>query len=280
MESKKQTKIAKWALIVSALSLITSIVISLFTFYKTNETSRQLLQYQLEQERLPRIMALNYELPVQISKINHYGRNHIDFSSIPDNLHPIKIPIYNVGVGLAQNCNIVWNKKSINDACIYIKGLLSQYYSIHEFEHSEIALEAAERWARKDFIFAKRDGVYDSVRYCAYYSSTNGTTEYDYELSESAIMCNDIQFPYILPVLNQTEPLYIPISNGLSMLLLEVANLQVCEPIQLCFDVNYQDLTGLSYSHSIEVTFLLCNQKRETHSCHFDVSFNVVDAYS
>lgn len=94
-----QTKIAKYALIVSIITLIISTGISMFTLYQTNETSKQLLDYQLEQERLPNVTALNYELPIGIVTIDAgIGENPIDFSHISSNLYPIKIPLYNVGV--------------------------------------------------------------------------------------------------------------------------------------------------------------------------------------
>ena len=82
---------AKYAIWISIISLIISSAISLYTFSETNRVSEQLLQYQLEQERLPRIMALNYKFPVNILKVNDNGWYGIDSRSIPDNCNPIKI---------------------------------------------------------------------------------------------------------------------------------------------------------------------------------------------
>jgi len=69
---------AKYAIWISIISLIISSAISLYTFSETNRVSEQLLQYQLEQERLPRIMALNYKFPVNILKVNDNGWYGID----------------------------------------------------------------------------------------------------------------------------------------------------------------------------------------------------------
>lgn len=276
MENQTQTKISKWALWVSIISLIVSASISLFTFIQTNETSKQLLEYQLEQDRLPRIMALNYELPVEIVHIDN-GHKNIDFSSISSELYPIKIPIYNVGVGFAQNCSIVWDKKSVNDACTNIANLLSQYCNVHEFELSEVANESGTYWAYQDFIFSKRDNEYDKVSYHKYYFSPDNLSKYDYELTEAAIMCEDIRLPYMLPVLNQASPSYVAISDGLSVLLLEIANQKIYAPISFCFDVNYQDLTGLDYTHSIKTTFLLNNQEDAPQKSFFEVSFEIIE---
>lgn len=276
MENQTQTKISKRALWVSIISLIASTSISLFTFMQTNETSKQLLEYQLEQDRLPRIMALNYELPVEILHVDN-GHKNIDFSSISSELYPIKIPIYNVGVGFAQNCNIVWDKKSINDACTNIANLLSQYCNVHEFELSEAANESGTYWAYQDFIFSKRDNEYDEVSYHKYYSSSDNSSKYDYEFTDATIMCEDIRLPYMLPVLNQASPSYVAISDGLSVLLLEIANQRIYAPISFCFDVNYQDLTGLDYTHSIKTTFLFNNQEDTPHKGFFEVSFEVIE---
>ena len=268
---------AKYAIWISIISLIISSAISLYTFSETNRVSEQLLQYQLEQERLPRIMALNYKFPVNILKVNDNGWYGIDSRSIPDNCIPIKIPIYNVGIGLAQNCRISWNDKSINNACAHMIDLLSQYYSIHEYELAKIADESAIRWAHNDFVFSKRDGVYNTVRYLAYFSSTSGI---DKVIEEKSIICENLELSYILPILNEKDPSYISLSDGLSMLLLEISNCKICEPISFCFEIAYQDLTGLNYSHIIEATFLLNSQENTNEPCFFDVSFNIVDSSS
>ena len=87
-------------------------------------------------------------------------------------------------------------------------------------------------------------------------------------------MCDDIHIPYIFPVLNQSTPSYVEISDGLSILLLEIANQGISAPISFCFDINYQDLTGLEYSHSIKAEFLL-NIQENTNEKFFEVSFEV-----
>ena len=92
-----------------AISIV-ALVVSWNTASITNQTSRQLLEYQLEQERLPRIVALNYRLPIEFARMDTYTvERRIDFSSVSKSLYPIRIPIYNVGVGFAQNCTITQN---------------------------------------------------------------------------------------------------------------------------------------------------------------------------
>lgn len=262
-----------YSLIISIISLIISTVVSLFTLVETNKTSRQLLEYQLEQERLPRIVALNYKLPVEIVNVNG---NYIDFSCISNDLYPIKIPVYNVGVGFAQNCSIVWDKKSINDACANIVDLLSSTTAVHEYDQSELSNESGMYWASQDFIFSMLNQEYTTVRCCKYFSSDR-LLGYDYEIAEFDLMCDDIHFPYVFPILNQSTPSYVEISDGLSILLLEIANQGISAPITFCFDINYQDLTGIEYSNSIEVEFLL-NTQENTDKKFFEVSFEVKGA--
>ena len=257
-----QTKIAKYALIVSIITLIISTGISMFTLYQTNETSKQLLDYQLEQERLPNVTALNYDLPIGIVTIDAgIGENPIDFSHISSNLYPIKIPLYNVGVGFAQNCSVTWDQKSIDDACANMSALLSRKLNVHEYDISEISSESGTIWAFQDLIFQKEHNKYVTVRYDKYFSFLDEEQEYTHEATTVPIMCQDINVPFILPVLTQDTPVYVEMSEGLSILLLEIANQEITSPISFRFDISYQDLAGKNYSNSIDITFLLKAQE-------------------
>lgn len=81
--------------VIGSILSVLALVVSGWSAIKTNYTSQQLVEYQLEQERLPRVAGLNYRLPIDIKYLNTYRGNKIDFSSISQNLYPIKIPIYN-----------------------------------------------------------------------------------------------------------------------------------------------------------------------------------------
>ena len=48
-------------------------------------------------------------------------------------------------------------------------------------------------------------------------------------------MCDDIHIPYIFPVLNQSTPSYVEISDGLSILLLGIANQGISAPNIILF---------------------------------------------
>jgi len=95
--------------IISTILSGLAIVISTWSVLKTNETSRQIVSYQLEQERLPKVAALNYNLPISLGYLDTFEGQKIDFSCMPKNLYPITIPVYNVGVGIAQNCEVNWD---------------------------------------------------------------------------------------------------------------------------------------------------------------------------
>lgn len=156
-------------------------------------------------------------------EIVNVNGNYIDFSCISNDVYPIKIPVYNVGVGFAQNCSIVWDKKSINDECANIVNLLSSTIAVHEYDQSEVDNESGMYWASQDFIFSMLNQEYTTVR-CRKYFSSNDWLGYDYEFAEIDLMCDDIHIPYIFPVLNQSTPSYVEISDGLSILLLGIAN--------------------------------------------------------
>lgn len=276
MEDKKQTRIAIGALVVSIISFLFTALTTIYMFVKSNELSSRLLEYQLSQERLPRVMALNYELPVEILRIDYLGEKVIDYAQVSEDLQPIRIPIYNVGVGFAQNCRITWDKESVSDACENMKNMLSQHLNVYEYERSEVINGSAKDWADADLIFVKENGIYTAVRYCKYSSLTDKMDRYDYDFTQDELMCENIQVPYMLPVLHQVSSLQITVSDGLSMLLLEMANWGIEKPISLQFDAEYQDLTGLNYCDTIKVTFLLDSQMGEENETSFLVMCEVI----
>lgn len=267
---KIENKISIAALIMSGVSIIVSVIVSVYIAWQANDEASRLADYQLQQERLPRIVPLNYELPVDIANTNG---ECIDFSSVSPDLYPIKIPVYNIGVASAQNCRITWKRESINEACADISSLLSKKLNVHEYEKSAIGNESGTYWANQDIIFSKGNEKYDTVSYCKYFSSDN-LLGYDYELAEDDLMCEDVDVPYILPISQQSEPICVELSNGLSILLLEIANHKIYEPITLYFDVNYQDLTGLNYSDTVKVEFRL-NTVENSDESYFEVSFDL-----
>lgn len=268
---KIENKISIAALIMSGVSMIVSVIVSLYIAWQANDESNRLAEYQLQQERLPRIVALNYELPVEIANING---EYIDFSSVSTDLYPIKIPVYNIGVASAQNCSITWKKESINEACADISSLLSKKLNVYEYEKSAIGNESGTYWASQNIIFSKENKEYDTVSYSKYFSSDD-LLGYDYELVEDDLMCEDVDVPYVLPISQQSEPVYVELSNGLSILLLEIANQKIYEPITFYFDINYQDLTGFDYKESVQIEFSLKN-RGEDNKNFFEVSFESV----
>lgn len=263
--------------IISSVLSVFAIITSVWSVIKNNYTSQQVIEYQLEQERLPKVVGINYRLPININYLDTYRGNKIDFSSIPGNLYPITIHIYNVGVGIAQNCEIEWDQESINGACVELIELLKAHCNIHEFEQAKISGESGELWAYQDYIFPMVDGKHLSVQFDAYYAS-NSFSGYDFENIKEDLMCKDIQIPYLIPILNQSEPSYIPLPKGLSVLLLEVATHKIEEPISLEFNIRYQDLTGLYYTDKLAVTFLLNVSKNIDSVSEFQVSFTSTQA--
>ena len=262
--------------VIGSILSVLALVVSGWSAIKTNYTSQQLVEYQLEQERLPRVAGLNYRLPIDIKYLNTYRGNKIVFSSLSQNLYPIKIPIYNVGVGIAQNCEIEWDQQSIDDACVQLIDLLKYSCDIHEFEYSKIIEESGELWAYQDYIFPIVDGNHQSVWFDAYYASDNRYVGYDYKNFREDLMCKDIQIPYLIPILNQAEPSYISFSKGLSILLLEAATYKIETPISLGLNIGYQDLTGSNYSEILTITFSLNVPQNSEETAEFQISFETI----
>ena len=227
---------------------IVTIIISVVALRLTNQTSLNVAEYQISQERLPRVISLNQEVPLSFSIIED-GPMHavVDFSTITGAMYPLQIPIYNVGVGLAQNCKVAWNEDSVENAILELKEYLDEETTLRFDEFSYFS-EGGLQWMLYDYNFEIEDGTLESIVYW-------DAVKQGY-IRES-VFCETLYFPYILPLSDQTTQLYIPVPTGLVTLLVEVANQGVEFPVSISYGTSYQDLSGKEYIEEYEITFLL-----------------------
>lgn len=111
-----------FATAISCLIALAAVILSI----KSLSQSKEMLDYQIAQERLPRVVALNYEIS------NSFEVSDSDEIYSYDLINDLKIPIYNIGVGVAQNCEIRWNIESVKSACLKAKNTLENNVSIAE----------------------------------------------------------------------------------------------------------------------------------------------------
>ena len=97
---------------------IIAIIISVMAWSKAEDVAK----YQITQERLPRVVMLNQEIQTSFeTELQFYDYTMVDISSLKEG---IKIPIYNIGVGVAQNCTVKVDENSVKKACLMLKDQL------------------------------------------------------------------------------------------------------------------------------------------------------------
>lgn len=226
------------------LSVI-AIVVSIVSLYVTTSTSKTLLDYQIEQERLPQIVTLNQELSLSFSiKKND---DIVDFTSFSEDTHTIEIPIYNIGVGTAQNCTLEWETESIKTVYRKLISSLNEKDSslINEFTYSD-----------NDSSFS----IYHTYNFEIEDEELNSLLYWDAENSDyikEELYTETFRYPYILPITNSEPEICISLPDALSTILIEAANQEVDESIIINLQVKYEDLSGKEYEKLLQLTFSL-----------------------
>ena len=64
-----------------------------------------------------------------------YGGEIANFDSIDDMI----LKVCNVGMGVAQKCEISWEAKSIKEACLRVRDLINDSLIINEFESADLS---------------------------------------------------------------------------------------------------------------------------------------------
>lgn len=241
---KKNDELDKVSKRIEAASLIVAIIalgISIFSLWQ----SQKVVEYQIEQERLPRIIGLNQTLDLQLLK-DEEGK--IDFERLSDEVYPIKIPIYNVGVGIAQNCKVEWDEKSLIESCGKLEKLLEEKLDVARYSWDNWDEEAISFYQYDYLIEMDKEKPESVVHY------VKGEYAHDF------IACEIFQVPFMLPITENKEEEYICLSKGMSTLLLEAMQQDVKTPVSLNLKVTYQDLAGKEYSEDFFVTFSLAER--------------------
>lgn len=238
------------------LAAIAAFILSIYTFNISNENAQSIAEYQISQERLPKITGLNQQLDMSIRKTSN---GCVDFSYISKNIYPIQIPIYNVGVGMAQNCKIEWDEASIQNVCLQIKDLLSEKPLLHikEFTYSQYS---DFQWYDYSYLIEMEE---EKITAVIHWNAENNNYVYD------NVSCEIFRCPYILPLSIQDLNIYISLPNGLSTLLLEAANQNIKETYSIHLNVEYQDLSGKNYKYTYVISFLLIERTETDNDVNF-----------
>lgn len=222
--------------------------------------SRKIAEYQIMQERLPRITGLNQTLEMELIQDRD---GNIDFGRISEYSYPIRIPIYNVGVGIAQNCKVEWDKKSMTEAYDSLVEYLKTELDIEKYSFEDLRNENI-LFYEYDYLIEMDEGKPSSIVHYV-----NGEYVYD------SLVCDINQYPFILPIDNDKKEEYIYLSDGMSTLLLEAMQREIETPVKMKLKMSYQDLTGKNYNEEFWVTFSKSEMppKNVDNMISIDVSF-------
>lgn len=224
---------------------VLAIIVSIISLCVTTNTSKTLLDYQIEQERLPQIVALDQELSISFS-IKKYD-DIVDLSSFLEDKHTIDIPIYNIGVGTAQNCTLEWETESIKTAYRKLIRSLNEkdYFLINEFTYFD-----------NDSSFS----IYHTYNFEIENEELNSLLYWDDEnndYTKEQLYTETFRYPYILPIKDSEPEICISLPEALSTILIEAANQEVDESIVINLQVKYEDLSGKEYEKLLQLTFSL-----------------------
>lgn len=229
------------------ISMIVSILafgFSIWSLFSTNQNSRDLLEYQIAEERLPIVTGLNYEQTIQLQRASDsILDNTLDYNSIHKTIYPLQIPLYNIGTGLAQNCKAEWDEQSIQNACTQIIDLLDADSTV-EIEKFSYTQPRSSSWYFYDYVVNIEDEeIIKILRW-------NGS---DYIME--SLNSETARLPYLQSLTSDAQSLNISLPRGLSLLLLEMTNQEIESSITMYLKISYQDIAGKEFMHDYAVTF-------------------------
>lgn len=260
----KSTPVEIVGLIVSIFAL----GVSVWSLQSSQQTSKELVEYQVSEERLPIVTGLNHEIPIQLKKsLDSLGSVMISDDN-SDEVHPLQIPLYNIGPGMAQNCKIEWEGSSIQDAAAQIVDLLknNSQLSIKEFSYKQ----EQTSWYLYDYL-VNIEGENNIVK-ILYWDGSN--------YAQEDFLLQTVRSPYLQPFSDDDCPLVISLPKGFSLLLLEMVRQKIESPISARLYISYQDVVGEEFIQKYNVTFLpLVESKTDDYiNGYISVSFQTADA--
>lgn len=240
---------------------IASFVFSIFSIYASWETSKSVADYEFTLSQTPKICILNqeFQIPFQFDaykdeyEIGSY-RGAIDFEYVSEQDMPIKIPICNIGLGLAQNCKVELSSSSQKKVALRCREIFQNY----ELDTHIAYDDKNPRLCYETYLKSYGYQVEGDNLICIEWLGTKSIGEHYTYLDEDYISV----YPYILPISEEKDINYIEISEELSVFILEAihqeilsTNGSILESIELEISVSFQDLEGNEYSSKYLLKF-------------------------
>lgn len=248
------------ATVISCLIALATVILSI----KSLSQSKEMLDYQIAQERLPRVVALNCEVS------NSFEVSDSDEIYSYDLINDLKIPVYNIGVGVAQNCEIRWNIESVKSACLKAKNTLENNVSIAEYDFSKDGLPSVLIY---DYFFEYKDNRFKTIEF---YDGSSNRHEIGFDE-------NIIKIPCVLPITEQQTNEFINIPKSIAVFMLEYANHNINDSIDIELDITYEDIMGEYFTKTYLISFSLAKRDEvenndafgnDTINCTFDMKIS------
>lgn len=228
--------------------------VAVIALINSKQIEMDVADYEFTLSQMPKVCILNqeFQIPLQSdfgaddSQVEGYNRA-LDFSDISEGYFPIKIPIYNIGTGLAQNCKVklgILEQKNMALDCRDIFEVCNlNTYSGGGDNYAKIRLEAY----LDNYIYIFQGEDFTSIEY-----RRGNKQEYNTKFNIDYINA----FPYILPISEEKEGAtnYFELSEEFSIFILEairqemlLSDNKLSKPIEMKLIINYQDLKNNEY---------------------------------
>lgn len=244
---------------------LASFVVAVIALINSKQIEMDVADYEFTLSQTPKVCILNQEFQIPFEFGDYGDKNElgsykgaVNFDYVSDQDIPIRIPLCNVGIGLAQNCKVEFTALNQKKVALGCRELLKSYeldtYIGHDEKNPDICYETY----LKNYVF-KFDG--SNLVYFECFNAKSIGEHYTY-LDEDYISV----YPYILPLSEEKEVSYFEISEELSAFIIEAIHQEILstddsllEPITLELYVSFQDLEGNEYSLTYLLKFSAAN---------------------
>lgn len=246
-----------------AISLF-ALLVSIGALLTSTHIQKKVADYEFLLSQTPNICFLNQEIQIPFSikydaedtAVGGY-KGIIDLTTTNDDF-PIKIPVYNTGVGIAQNCKVIWSTQNQKDVALQCRDIF-KYCGIEPYSDKSVFFKNAySETYLKSFRYDLKDDYVLQIE--PFYAKTIG--EHYTFLDEDCIYV----FPFILPISEEKNANYFKIPEDICAFLLESLHQEVITidhadyqavTMELC--ITYQDLNGKLYESNCEIKFTPLN---------------------
>lgn len=218
--------------IIGGVIALVAVILSIIALHQ----SKEIIDYQVMQESMPKLVILNNRMNIDFEVEDNEISNY-------EPANNMCISIYNVGMGIAQNCKFIWDENSIITA----------------------VERAKEQFRGKVFCIdfdSKNDSWPSLILYDYYFRYENNklTNIMFYESSSGKVKDVDLNFQpidttYLLPVSKEDNKVLIEIPKPISIMLLEYANQNIDTPISINVEIKYEDVMENIHSEIFCVEF-------------------------